>query len=220
MSRAHPTSGTTAHRRVRDLYEVVGQDGDGHPIRVIDRAMEAYRLGLGDVDVAARCGVHKETVRTWMKDGTTIATDLTTGRRHIRDLSKQERKVLDFVQQSLQAEAEGKMLYLALAEQLARGGQVVKSTRVKVHADGHTETTTTTEQTMPDGAMIRWVLAHRWRDEFGDRVSAEITGPGGGPIQVEQVPPIDQLLADLDRIHAAEEQTDAMLAEAAQPTGD
>src|SRR5690606_10267892 len=139
---------------------------------------EAYRLGLGDVDVAARCGVHKETIRAWMRDGTNISTDLLAGRRTWDSLTRHERKVVDFVQQAAVAETEGKMLLVGLAEKLARGGITQRTITRKVDGDGNLiEETTRTESTLPDAGMIRWILSHRWRDEWGDKVTAEVTGP-------------------------------------------
>jgi hypothetical protein len=61
----------------------------------------------------------------------------------------------------------------------------VTTTRNYTRADGTAvvETTTRRERRAPDGAMLRWLLSKRFPDEFSDRL--ELTGAGGGPVQVE-----------------------------------
>ena len=205
----------------RDIYEVVGYDGRGQPVRLIDRAMEVYALGHGDRDVAARCGVHLETIRSWLREGSGLAADLVAGRREWSSLTKHERKVHTFAGRAVAAETEGKLYLRGLAESLARGGVQRVIETVKVNEKGETiESSRRTESTLPDGAMIRWILARRWRDEYGDRISVEASGPDGGPIQVEVDSVFDRLMGEFDRIAEAGRETDAVLAPHQEPAGD
>lgn len=207
----------------RDLYDIIAYRPNGDPIRLVDRAVEVYQLGHGDRDVAARCGVHLDTIRGWHRDGAAVAADLTSGRRKWADLSRHERKVHDFSQQAAVAETEGKLYLRGLAERLARGGveRVIETVKVGTDKDGKevvVERSTRTETTLPDGGMIRWLLSRRYRDEYGDRVSVEATGPDGGPIQVDTTSILDALLADLDQIGEATASSDAILDEGLNPT--
>lgn len=207
----------TGTRPTRDIYEIIAYTQAGAPIRVIDRAVETFRLGGSQRDVADRCGVAREVVREWIRRGTVVSSDIFAGRRLVADLTRHERKCFDFVQLTAQAEADGKVYLLGLAEQLASGGYVVETITEKVEAqdDGTMrvlERTVKRAKAAPDGQMIRWRLATRWPEEFAQRGSLELTGPDGGPVQIEAVPIIDRMLGELDRIAINTTATDELLA--------
>lgn len=206
----------TGTRPTRDIYEIVAYDRDGRPIRVIDRAVETFRLGGSQRDVADRCGVAREVVREWVRRGTVVSSDIFAGRRLVAELTRHERKCFDFVQLTAQAEAEGKVYLLGLAERLSAGGYIVETVTEKVEAqeDGTlkvVERTTKRATAAPDGQMIRWRLATRWPEEFSQRGSLELTGPDGGPVQIEAMPIIDRMLGELDRIAINTTATDELL---------
>jgi len=197
----------------RDLHDICAYDKQGKPIRVIDRAVETVRLGLGLKDVARRCGIAVEVVGEWERRGTVVSTDIYAGRRRSADLSKHERKCFEFVQLTAQADAERATYWAGLAEKLAAGGFVIETVTEKVDADGKVlERSTKRSAAAPDGQMIRWGLERARREEFGQHTAVELTGPGGGPVQIEAAAVIDLLLGEVDRIAVNTEVTDVLLA--------
>lgn len=199
-------------RPTRDIYAIVGYNDEGAPIRVIDRAIEGYRTGASPGDIANLCGVARETVTEWVRRGTAVSADVYANRRRVADLSRHERKCFEFVQLTAQAEAEGKMFLLGLADQVAGGGYIVETITEKVDAEGKVIERTTKRQAAPlDGAMIRWRLATRWPDEFSRRTDVHVAGPDGGPVRLDATPIIDRLLGELDRMADNLHESDALI---------
>lgn len=221
--RAQPPRYPNGTRPTRDIYDIVAYTQAGAPIRVIDRAVDTFRIGGSARDVADRCGIEQSVVREWIRRGTVVSGDLFAGRRTMGDLSRHERKCFDFVQLTAQAEADGKAYLLGLAEKLAQGGFVIETITEKIEPGGDgkpdklIERTTKRATAAPDGNMIRWRLATRWPAEFRDRSSLELTGADGGPVQIDASPIIDRLMGELDRIATNTEATDELLAGIEQP---
>lgn len=211
MSDEHPGWGgrrAGAGRKTRSLADVVGARRDGTKVTVLDRAVETYRLGGFTADVAARCGVARETLHEWERTGTKAITDVTAGRRHRSALTAHEKKCAEFVMAVEQAVADGKVLLLGLAQKLAAGDFQVTHTTEKVDARGNTvERTTRTETILPSESMIRWTLATRWPDQFAQRV--QVTGADGTPLL--DLSPVDRLLGELDRIAHQHAETDPLI---------
>lgn len=210
-----PTNNPTGPGRPpRDLHEICGYTKDGKPVRVIDRAVECSRLGMSLSDTAARCGIDRSVIFEWERRGTVVSTEIYGGRRRVVDLTKHERKCFEFVQLTAQAEAEGVTYWLGLAEKLAAGGFVMETITEKVDATTGKviERSTKRSAAAPDGPMIRWGLERRRPEQFGQRTAVELTGAGGGPVQIEATAVIDLLLGELDRIAVNTDATDVLLA--------
>lgn len=214
MSTSTASGGLRTGRRGRppvDLYEVIAtvqdpQTGQARHVTRMDRVREVMRVGGFDKDAAARCGVLVDTYRDWIRTGTRARADVLHQRRKPRQLTAHERQCVDLAIVVEEAEAEGRLYLFSIAEQLSRGGIEVKTVTEKVdmsNPQAVMERTTKVEHTLPDSAMIRWRLAHRWPQDFNRSVH-EVTGEGGGPVQME-VGAVETLLGHLDRIAASKQ---------------
>lgn len=198
-----------------DLHAPIARVDDGRggvrEVSRLDRVREVYRVCGFDKDAAARCGVAVDTYRGWLREGTRLRAALTAGTYIDEDgrprtrgqLRKAERQLVELAETVEQAETEGRLMLLGLAEQLSRGGlEAGEETVVEtVTPQGSvvTERRRKSSRTLPDGAMIRWRLERRFPQDFGTR-RVELTGADGGPVQVEATPAVERLVEALDRI--------------------
>lgn len=199
----------------------VGETPDGKSVMAavtrLDRVREVMSIGGFDKDCAARCGVRVETYREWLKLGVAARADLANDRRTRRDLTAHERQCVELAMVVEEAEAEGRLLLMGVAERLSRGGIEVTTTTEKLDGKGKAlERTTKVERTLPDGAMVRWRMERRWPGDFAKRV--EVTGPDGGPVRAD-VPVVEKLLADLARIAGTKAAGEAAIAAHANGNG-
>jgi hypothetical protein len=96
------------------------------------------------------------------------------------------------------AEAEPRLTLLTVTSALARGGLEVVHTTEKQTPQGQTlERVERRSRTLPDAHAATWLLSHRYPADFAGRV--EVTGPNGGPLEVE-VSPADQLLGAVAQV--------------------
>ena len=198
---SRPGAGRPPIKMTEVVARVPDGQGGSREVSRLDRVREVYRVCGFDKDAAARCGVNTDTYRGWLRDGNRLRADLLAGRIKARDLKVGDKERILLAETVEQAEVEGRLLMLGLAEQLSRGGIKVTHTTIKEVGGQPTERTVREEQTLPDGQMIRWRLERRYPAEFGVR-RVELTGEGGGPLQVEQ-PAVGQLLETLDRMAQA-----------------
>lgn len=122
-----------------------------------------------------------------------------------------------FVRATEEAQAEGLQVLLNLAHRASVGGQEVIET-VTVENPGRPEVlrsngtqylpeipatktvTTKTATTLPSEAMIRWRMERRFPHLFGRTSRLELSGPEGGPIEVD-MGPVDRLIQTLERMN-------------------
>lgn len=189
------------------------------PVTLLDRIHETIRRGGLIEDAAARCGVSKQTFYEWKRVGTKAATDLLQGRKTAAKLTDEERKCVRFLDTVDRAESERKVFLLAILDREAQGGVELTRTKIATKVDQagavlSTTTTTETERTLPDATTARWLLERRWQQEFALR-RIELSGPDGAGIEVE-VPAVDKLLGELDRIAASQKATAQAMVEQAK----
>ena len=152
-------------------------------MRVIDRIEETLRSNGPQHDAASRAGITPETLRWWREKGTRAQADLLAGRRRHADLDRHTKRCVELVARIEAAEAEARMLLLGNLASLAQGGIQTVRTVERVSPDGEViEATVETRELPPDPRAATWLLTHRYQDDFAPRV--EITGAGGGPVEV------------------------------------
>lgn len=195
-----------------NLRQVIANGPNGDET-VIDRVESVIRHGGFMKDAAARVGVRIETLRNWLAIGNRCARELTQeGGRRLSRMQQHERDCIDLAARVERAEADARMGMLLLVEKLAVGGFERKTTVEKVNAAGQVvERTTTTAIAAPDGAMATWWLRHRHPHDFAVQ-RVELTGAGGGPIEVDAGNVVDKLRERLREVAtaAAEASPDAM----------
>lgn len=186
---------TAAERRRRgrpsEIDSVIGRHPHTHdPVTVSDRIIETIRLGGYMETAAARAGVHKQTVYGWLDTGAKTFKRLNAGTAKPSDLTEHEWRCLEFSEAVDLAEADSEVEQLALLAELGQGGRQVTSTTTRTTPgpqgapDVVVDRTTKTETLLPDARVLMWRLERRHPARYG-RTRVEISGPEGGPLDVE-----------------------------------
>lgn len=190
--------------RPSKMTEVIGHREDGTPITTMDRIVDMTRAGVHMDQARAAAGIGRETFIIWLRDGARVmAAQIkaeTRGEPRPR-LTKTDRLKADFSDRVTRAQSEAVAEAVALSALLARGGAEITHRTVKTKNGQPVEETVRTETLAPDGAMIRFRLAHLDRDHFGTE-RLEITGPEGAPIELTVVEKRRRVLATLDGLSA------------------
>lgn len=135
-----------------------------------DECLRLLRLGLPKQDAAALAGFHIVTFHTWIREG---EHDVEEGRHTVK---------ADFAREVRKAEATFKLSATAVVVNAANGrpaeydqqGNVIRAERP------------------PNWQAATWMLERRFPNDYSPR--REITGAGGGPVEVE-VSTVEQLVA-------------------------
>lgn len=200
MANGHGGRREGAGRKHQSLHDICDYrklpSGEQQPVTVMERLEEAIRAGGFLHDAAARVGITVETLRDWRKQGVKAARDVANGHRRRSELRKHEIEYAELAARLERAESDARLQLLAVGRNLALGGIETRKTvrRRTIPRRGQAaviEETEETAATLPDGAMVRWLLSHRWPEDFAGRV--ELTGPHGGPMQVDTTPALEKL---------------------------
>lgn len=174
------------------VHVVTREDGTRREITAIDRVYETFQLGGSIEDAASRIGVSRQTLYNWQRRAVQLQKALIAGATTLEKLTDEDREHLRFLDGVERGRADGKLLLLGLNDRLARGGIPITTVTTRVDAQGNVvERTTKIEETVPDGAAIRWRLERSFPREFGRRV--EVTGADGGPLEVSSGDRAEQL---------------------------
>lgn len=151
---------------------------------LIELAAEGYRTGLPMEQVAASINVHKRTLQRWISAG-----DDEIARRddHPNDEPPNNPRLDAFVTLATAIKAADSRFVqenLLLLRRAATQGNVKKRV-VTTKRDG----TQTVEETIGEPAWqaAAWLLERRHTAQFGRQIRQEISGPDGGPVQVDAV---------------------------------
>jgi len=164
----------------RHVARTVGRRSKLTP-ETADRIIKAVRLG-NFLDTAAKAaGVHPATVYRWIQDGEAPGAP------------KAKREFCEALTRA-RAEAEQRMVGAVIKD--ASGGYVTKRV-TRVLRNGDTET----EETIagPNGKVALEFLSRAFPDRWASRKALEVTGAGGGPIQVSA----ERINGLADRVQAA-----------------
>lgn len=158
---------------------------------VAEHLVEAIRGGNYIETAAAMTGVGKSTVYGWLKLGADASRKLDKG----LDITEHEAKCRAFSDAVVQAQAQSEALDVAMLGALGRGGRkVVHVTEKRDKNNRVVEKVTRTETLPPSERALQWRLERRFPDRWGRKV--ELSGPNGGPIEIDQTPS-ERLLATL-----------------------
>lgn len=166
--------------RLNETFRVIEAEGNT-PERIItvgDRIVQLLNQGNYLETAARSVGIHRDTLFGWLE----VAREArhATGRK-----TKHQQECIAFSDAVEQAQGEAEAKDLVLLEGLARGGLELRTQVVRESADGQVVgRETRTEVTLPDHRVIEWRLERRFPDRWGRR-RMELTGPDGGPVQVE-----------------------------------
>jgi hypothetical protein len=129
------------------------------------RILDAVRGGNFLTTAAAYAGIGERTLYTWLSDE--------------RPRYRQFRQAVDT------ARAEAEVRTAASMQRLILGGETKREvTRTTTHPDGSVTREVEREVTLPDMKAIGFYLERSHPDRWGRRQALEVTGAGGGPVQV------------------------------------
>jgi hypothetical protein len=212
-------------RPPRDPYDVIAyeelirEDGvDRIPVRVIDAIESTLRANGFMHDAAARAGLSTETLRQWRRKGVEAAGQLLAGKVRRSDLDVHTRRCVELADRMDRAEADARVALLGQVTALAQGGLTVSKIieRVNVSTDEILERRVEIATTLPDIRALTWLLSRRYPHDFPTRI--EVTGPEGGPVQIQPVR--DRLLAAVDAVRQRRNGDDAIDVEHRPANGD
>jgi hypothetical protein len=182
-----------------DYRERVTETGvDRIPVTVIDRVVETLQANAFIHDAAARSGLATETLRQWRRKGVEAQAALLSGKKKRSDLDTHTRRCVELASKMERAEADARVLLLGAITTMARGGLEQSRTVEKVDATTGDvlERTEERRKLLPDPRSITWLLSHRYPADFAPRI--EVTGPDGGPVQVESAR--DRLMSAIEGV--------------------
>ena len=204
MGRAH------LNKQMKDPYDIVDyrdeDDGSKTPVRVVDRIVEAIGSNGFLHDAAARAGISVETLRRWRRKGVEAQIEILNGRARLSEYDTLTRRCIVLATEMERAESESRLALLTAATKLASGGLVERKTKQTINPKTETVTELVEEEKtlLPNAQMLQWLLLRRWPEEFAPQ-RVEVSGPDGGPVQVE-VTARDKLILAVqgvrDRSHA------------------
>lgn len=192
----------------RPVRNEVGDVEGYEDVSVMERLVEAIRTGASMRDAANRSGMDVRHLRHLRREGAEHWRAFYAGKlKTPRGIIEQKMRLYRDLER---AETDAKMMLLAVANQLARGG--LSKTEELEETDGRTgqlikrvkrETTL-----LPDGRMVCWLLERKWPDEF-NRSRLEVTGADGGPVEIDTDDALSKLRDMLDGISDKRRQTSA-----------
>jgi len=192
--------------KVPDLFDVIGYYSDGTPETCEDRLVSFIRAGVTLQIAAAAVGTPLSTVRRYLEDGAMVLRRIHNDGLDQMCFTDTEMAFAHFARRLATAQGEAGAELVMIATGAARGGYRKTTTTVRKSPAGKVlETTVKDEIVPPDPTMLKWLLAKTYPDEFGDS-PIQITGAGGGPIEVAAVDMQTAIMAGLqeyaDRIVA------------------
>lgn len=153
-------------------------------VTVADRILASLRVGAPLYEAADAAGVGRETVRGWIKLAGTLTVQH-AGNLDRATLTAFERRCIEFSGSVEEARAAWLIDTLTIHERLARGGIPQEIITVKTDAGGvELERSVRTTATLPSERALEWRMKHLRPDLYSDRL--ELTGAGGGPIELER----------------------------------
>jgi hypothetical protein len=137
------------------------------------------------VELAAEyAGIGRSTFTQWMTLGHNEVEDRAAGDPPQRRLDA----YVELFEKITEARAKAAVSGVALINRVARGGAVTEET-VKKYRDpdtGEMVEESTVKRTAPDWRAAAWMLEKQHRQFFGkEAAQVEVTGAGGGAVQVE-----------------------------------
>lgn len=181
---------------------------------VHDRLVTAIGSGMSMAKAAEYAGVDAATVSKWLSEGLRLSRDVPRGRR-----DPYQRAQVAFAEDATAAVARSQLRLVQALESLAHGGIVVQKTKeVETHTPGGVERRfeETNERTLPDVKAITWLLERIDSQQWHLASRVELSGPAGGPVEVNAV---DSLIGDLERIAERSAAAHVALGELARANG-
>lgn len=151
------------------------------------KLIEATTVGSPVSVAAAYVGISERTFHRWMERGLE-ALDLTDEGKPV---PPDEKPYLDLFNEIQQARSSAAVKSVVLIQRAAQGGVVTEETTKKYRDPdtGQVVEEKTVKRSAPDWRAGAWYLERQHRQHFGkdDKHHVELTGAGGGPVEVVEV---------------------------------
>lgn len=166
------------------------------------KLVDAVRMGAPVPTAATYAGISVRSFQTWCAKGRDEQNRRDDGGAPDHDLDP----YVDLFADVLKARADAGMRNVGILQRVAQGGSVLEET-TKRYRDPETgeyvEEHTVKRQPADWRAATFW-LERQQRDEWGkDAVHVEISGPGGGAVEIETTVNVDDLAAKISTNLAA-----------------
>jgi hypothetical protein len=174
------------------------QPGPGRPLKLLDdqvrqRLLEAISHGATIDSAVSAAGIAESTFHSWTARGREAAATL----QETGELPDTERPFLEFLESVTRAHARGEVFNAALLRKIAEGGYVVKSRtkRYRDPATGQVVEEREDDIAPPDLRAVQLYLERRHPEGWGRTSTAalEVSGPGGGPVEVSETSGLAEL---------------------------
>lgn len=154
---------------------------------VKQRLLAAVKAGAPMVLAAEHAGIADRTFRLWMSKGAQVLWDLEEN--NIEPEDDGHRAYMNLYVEVTQARAQRAVADVALVHRSAEGGAVIEETtrRYRDPDSGQVVEERTVRKAPPDWRAAAWYLERQYRHHgFGkEPQQVELTGAGGGPVQIE-----------------------------------
>lgn len=158
------------------------------------RFLEAVRTGTPYIHAARYAGIPERTLFRYLARGEVASGRLEDG-EPVED--PDDAVFAEFYRDTMRARSEGAVRSVALVQKAAAGGYVIRRTSrsYKDAATGRVITETVEDLAPVDWKAAAFVLSKSYAAEFGPSAQqVELSGPGGGPVQVG-APDVEALAA-------------------------
>jgi hypothetical protein len=144
--------------------------------------VKAVRSGLPQSLCAPYAGVSPRTYGTWLRVGEDALEDMAEGKQ-VTPHHAACARLLEAIREARATVAASRV---KLVHEAAQGGQVVKETTRRWHDPtlGMVEETDR-QYSYGDWRAAAWLLSRGYPEFASDAAKIEVSGPGGGPVQVE-----------------------------------
>jgi hypothetical protein len=162
----------------------------GRPSRLLEEAVRerllaAVAAGMTHHAAAVYAGIHEATFYRWMARGRAAQDAHEAG-----ELDDAEEPFREFCEAVTRAHAHGQHANVMRIDRVAEGGHVVRrrTRRYRDPATGQLLEEIEEDVAPPDWRAAAWVLERRHPDGFARPSQLQVSGPGGGPVEVAQTP--------------------------------
>lgn len=173
----------------------------GRPARLLEPGikkaiLDTLRVGVPISIACQASGIAEQSYRNWINRGHAEHEARSSGvdaDGNDYDPDPDEDPYVEFYLEVIQARSAAAIRNMGIVQAAAQGGQIIENSKKRYkNDDGEWVEEETVKRTAPDWRAATWYLEKSHRSEFGkDATQVELTGAGGGPIEVNLTPPED-----------------------------